>query len=271
MTILAVEKDETSMKKLGGMLRTLRPDDEVLTFDSSPEALAAARKQEISVAFLDRKLPEIDGLLLGQYLKDLYPHINLIFLTKERADAFEAMAMRASGCVLLPPSEDAVKTEFEELRHPAGREAQKRVFAQTFGNFELFIDGVPVAFKYNRTKEMVALLVNNRGAQTSNGEIIATLWEDEGDPRVKVSYLSNLRQDLQNTLTKYKVNDIIIKQRGSMAIAVDKIECDLYDWLEKKKESRYSYLGDYMNQYGWSEFLHAELDNISYAMEDEDY
>ena len=31
------------------------------------------------------------------------------------------------------------------------------------------------------------------------------------------------------------------------------------------------YLGDYMNQYSWPEFFHAELDEISYALyEDED-
>ena len=48
----------------------------------------------------------------------------------------------------------------------------------------------------------------------------------------------------------------------------EKISCDVYEWLEKKKESRYQYLGDYMNQYSWAEFRHAELDEISYAMED---
>ncbi len=136
-------------------------------------------------------------------------------------------------------------------------------------NFELFCDGKPVVFKYSKTKEIVALLINNRGAQTSNGEIIASLWEDDGDPDKKGSYLSNLRQDLQNTFDRLKLHGILLKQRGSLAIAVDRIECDLYDWLDKKKESRYQYLGDYMNQYSWAEYIHAELDEISYAMEDE--
>ena len=150
------------------------------------------------------------------------------------------------------------------------RKKYKRVFAQTFGNFELFVDGEPVEFKYKRTKEIVALLVNNRGAQTSNGEIIASLWEDDGDPEKKLSYLCNLRQDLQNTFAKLKLDGIILKQRGSMAIAKDKIECDLFDWLEKKNESQYKYLGDYMNQYSWSEFYHAELDEISYDLEEDE-
>ena len=132
-----------------------------------------------------------------------------------------------------------------------------------------FIDGKPVAFKYSKTKEIVALLINNRGAQTTNGEIIASLWEDDGDPEKKSSYLSNLRQDLQNTLTRYKSTDILLKQRGSMAIAVDLIECDLYDWLKNKKNSRYQYLGDYMNQYSWAEMMHAELDDLNCSLYEE--
>ena len=49
-----------------------------------------------------------------------------------------------------------------------------------------------------------------------------------------------------------------------LAIAADRIECDLYDWLEKKQLSRYRYMGEYMNQYSWAEDRHAELDEMSY-------
>ena len=72
--------------------------------------------------------------------------------------------------------------------------------------------------------------------------------------------------DVQNL----KIDDIIVKQRGSISIVKDRIECDLYDWLENKNDSKYKYLGDYMNQYSWSEFMHAELDEISYDMWDEE-
>jgi two-component SAPR family response regulator len=205
---------------------------------------------------------------LGRYLQELYPLINLIFLTESESHGYEAMVLHASGYLMEPMEKSALSRELEDLRHPEGEKERKRVFAQTFGNFELFVDGKPVNFKYSRTKELVAVLVNNRGAQTTNGEIIANLWEDDGDPEKKASYLSNLRQDLQNTFSKLRLNGIILKQRGSLAIAADRIECDLYDWLEKKQDSKYHYLGDYMNQYSWPEYVHAELDEISYAMEE---
>ena len=270
MTILLTEENAQALERLTGLVAALQPDAELLGFQSSLEALAAARNREIDIALLRSDMPELSGLDLGQYLKELYPLVNLIFLSDGPAHACKALAMHASGYIVDPVAEDALRRELDDLRHPSTQKSAKRVFAQTFGNFELFVDGKPVSFKYSRTKEIVALLVNNRGAQTTNGEIIGSLWEDDGDPDRKASYLSNLRQDLQNTMTKLKLTGIIIKQRGSMAIATDKIECDLYDWLANRKQSKYQYLGDYMNQYSWAEYVHAELDEIIWAMEDEE-
>ena len=270
MTILAVDDKKEALKRIEGIVAELRPDAELFTFTSSLDALAKARETEVDTAFISVTMQELSGLDLGQYLKDLYPAVNLISLSDEKEHAYDAIALRASGYLLKPAEKKAVQTEFAQLRYPEDVKNRKRVFAQTFGNFEFFVDGKPVAFKYTRTKEIIALLVNNRGAQTTNGEIIASLWEDDGDPEKKASYLSNLRQDLQNTLTKLKLNGLILKQRGSLAIDTKKIECDMYDWIDKKQESRYHYLGDYMNQYSWAEYVHAELDEISYAMEDEE-
>ena len=263
MTFLAVDKNADRLRALSEMLSARRPDAELLCFTGSLEALAAARQKEIDVAFLEADMPELGGTDLGLYLKDLYPLVNLIYLSDGPEHAYAALTQHASGYVVRPATDDALRNELEDLRHPAAEKARKRVFAQTFGNFELFVDGEPVAFKYSRTKEVVALLVNNRGAQTTNGEIIAALWEDDGDPEKKASYLRNLRQDLQNTFTRLKLIDLLRKQRGSMAIAADRIDCDLYDWIAKKDKSRYRYMGDYMNQYSWAEAVHAELDAMN--------
>ena len=266
MNIILVEKEKKSLTETEKMIRSLQKDAEILCFDNSPAALAAARKKPVDVAFLDVRLNEMDGLILGSYLKALNPKINLIYLTDERSDAFEAMGIRASGCVLMPTKKEDLQRELSELRNSLDKKGDHSVFAQTFGNFEIFVDGKPVVFKYSKTKEILALLINNRGAQTTNGEIIAALWEDDDS---KTSYLSNLRQDLQNTLTDLGISHIITKMRGSMGIVKEAIECDMYDWLEKKKKSRYQYLGEYMNQYSWAEYIHAELDEIYYGWDDE--
>jgi len=269
MTILITEEDQGKAEALSRVIEKEYPDADLLCFSDSLEALAAARKKEIQVAFLSVKMQELSGLDLGQYLKDLNPFVNLIYMDDTQEHAYEAWEQHASGYLLKNVSDKDVKREIGDLRYPERSGSQKRVFAQTFGNFELFIDDKPVVFKYSRTKEVVALLVNNRGAQTTNGEIIANLWEDEGSTEKKGSYLRNLRQDLQNTLKRLKATNIILKQRGSMAIDVGKIRCDLYEWLDDPKNCGYRYLGEYMNQYSWAEYLHAEIDEIYYSLEDE--
>ena len=263
MTIFMVDSNAEALERIRGIVSDLGIDGDVRAFQSSLEALAAARETVVDVAILEVDLMELDGLDLGEYLKEMHPMVNLIYVTADREKCYEALTLHASGYVLKPATEATMRREFDDLRHPSVQKGRKRVFAQTFGNFELFVDDHPVEFKYNRTKEIVALLINNRGAQTTNGEIIGSLWEDDGDPEKKASYLRNLRQDLQNTFDRLKLTDILRKQRGSIAIAADRIDCDLYDWIAKKDKSRYRYMGDYMNQYSWAETMHAELDEMS--------
>ena len=268
MNVLAVLENEAAQLPMMEMLGAMEPDANLLCFGSSLPALAAARQHEIDIAVIDTALPELSGIDFGRYLQELYPSVNLIYLSSDRELGFEALRQHASGILPKPIVETELRRELDELRYPPAQKGGKRLFAQTFGNFELFVDGKPVTFKYTKTKEIVALLINNRGAQTTNGEIIASLWEDDGDPEKKGSYLSNLRQDLQNTFTKLKLSGVILKQRGSLAIATDRIECDLYDWLDKKQESKYQYLGDYMNQYSWPEVMHAQLDEIAWSFDE---
>ncbi|MBR4718643.1 MAG: response regulator [Lachnospiraceae bacterium] len=267
MNIYAVSCDKKELDKLNSIISKLRPNADISCFDDPLSALAAAREGgNPDVAFLELDMPELGGLDLGTYFKEIQPFVNNIMIAQDREAAYDAIRMRASGYIIKGISESDIKRELSELRYPTSNSMKNRVYIQTFGDFEIFVDKEPVAFKYSRTKEVVAVLVNNRGAQTTNGEIIASLWEDDGDPEKKLSYLRNLRQDLQNTFRKLKIDGVINKQRGSMSIVPDRIECDLYDWLDKKEKSKYQYTGDYMNQYSWPEFFHAELDEISYQI-----
>lgn len=267
MKIYIVTPDKDENKKLNRMLMEVCPDAEVVCYEDPLKSLASAREGNVpDTAILAADMPELSGLILGSYLKEIHPFVNIILLAEDKDYAYDAIKLRVSGYMLRPASKKDLEGEIRDLRYTALMTSKKRVYIQTFGDFEIFVDGEPVTFKYTRTKELVAILVNNRGAQTTNGEIIASMWEDDGDPEKKLSYLRNLRQDLQNTLKGLKLDGIILKQRGSMSVIPDRIECDLYEWLDKKKESKYQYSGDYMNQYSWPEFYHAELDELSYQL-----
>ena len=161
MTIIAVDDERDSLDLISDLIYEKDPDSEILEFEDPLKALALAREQTVDVAFISIMMQELDGLELGRYLKELNPSVNLIFLSDEEDDAYDALEMHASGYLIKPATDDAVANELEDLRYPEYQKEHKRIFAQTFGEFEIFADGKPIEFKYKKTKENLALLVNN--------------------------------------------------------------------------------------------------------------
>ena len=84
MTVLIVLENETELFKTRDLIVEIAPDADLLCFENSLPALAAARSREIDVAVLDTKLTELAGIDFGQYLQDLYPFINLIYLSEDK-------------------------------------------------------------------------------------------------------------------------------------------------------------------------------------------
>jgi len=137
------------------------------------------------------------------------------------------------------------------VRQSAGSKSTCRLRIQTFGNFEIFIDEKPVIFNRTKTKELLAYLVSRQGALCNNNEIIAIIWENREDtPSIK-SMLRTLVADLVQTLKAAEIHDFVIKHRGHIGIAKEKISCDLYDLLAGINPT--NYMGEYMTQYSWAE------------------
>ena len=130
MNILVVDDDRSSLENIKKIVNELLPDSQVSAFDSSLNVLAKAREEEFDVAFLDINMPELNGIDLGNYLVELNPFINIIFLTEHREFGYEAMQIHASGYIVKPASRQAVKKELNELRYPELRKKYKRVLSK---------------------------------------------------------------------------------------------------------------------------------------------
>lgn len=256
MRVLAVDDKKLPLEALTEAIRKAEPTAEIFSFRSGREALAFAAQTPCEVAFLDIDMRDINGISLAKELKLLDPKVNIIFATGYYEYATDALTLHCSGYLMKPITPEDVRRELDDLRHPVLPAAQKRLQIQTFGNFEVFLDGAPVKFKYDKTKELLAYLVD-RGTFCTNGEIMAALWEEN----VSDSYLRMLRKDLTDTLRKGGCGDILIQKRGSLAIATEKVSCDYYDWKRGMVYAINAYRGEYMTQYSWSEFTHGNLEH----------
>ena len=64
---------------------------------------------------------------------------------------------------------------------------------------------------------------------------------------------------LRNTLRAYEVEDILESVSGKRHIVVEKVNCDLYEYLKRDVADRPKFRGNYLAEYSWSEETHGEL------------
>lgn len=255
MRILAVDDEKLALEALTLAISKADPDAEIISFRRADEALGYAKENAVDVAFLDIEMRQMSGIELALKLKEVSPRINVVFSTGYAEYRGEAFNLHASGYITKPITADKVSVELENLRYPVEREASgsgvsgKRIYCQTFGNFEVFADGKPLDFKYEKTRELLAYLVD-RGSLCSSNEIMTALWEDDQHG----SYLRNLKKDLLETLDSVGCKDVVDNQWGKLGVIPDKIDCDLYEWKKGVPTAINAYRGEYMAQYSWGEF-----------------
>ena len=258
MNILAVDDNILALKGLERTLRDVMPDEMICSCTSSEEALRQAGNTDFDVAFLDIEMKQMNGVDLARRLIDKKNNINIVFVTAYDEYQREAFDMHVSGYVMKPVTEAKINCEMEHLRFPVScyrKEKTGRVNIQTFGNFEIFVDNEPLKFTYQKSKEILAFLVDRNGAFVTNNEIIDIL--SESGTEIKGSYFRNLRVDLIDTLEKAGCRDIIIRGHGTMAVVKDKVSCDFYDYLDKDRKELFK--GEYMQQYSWGEITNGWL------------
>ncbi len=257
MTIIAIDDEKLALEGLVTEIALAAPEAEVHGFRSGVEALAFCREKEsLDVAFCDIEMKKMNGLTLGDELLKLFPKLNLIYTTGFSEYAVDAIGMRCSGYILKPINADKIRHELDNLRYPAETNGSRRLYARTFGKFEAFVDGRPLQFHYQKTKELLALLIDHDGVMCSNAEIIEYLWEDYEMESSHISYLKNIRRDLISVLEEAGCDDCIVRGRGELGVLKSQIDCDLYDFLENNnmEGSSRMFRGEYMSQYSWGEY-----------------
>lgn len=112
--------DDEKIILAGGLpvLREALPGAEVVGFTVPAEALAYARENTVSLAFLDIEMGRVSGLDVCRELLSASPRTNVIYLTAYREYSFDAWETGACGFLLKPLTEEKVRAVLSRLRHP---------------------------------------------------------------------------------------------------------------------------------------------------------
>lgn len=137
----------------------------------------------------------------------------------------------------------------------------RTVSIRTFGYFDVFVGDKPIAFRNKKSKELLALLVDRKGGYVTSEEAIGFLWEDEPANTVTMSRYRKVALRLKNTLEEYGISDIVESVDGKRRIVMEKVQCDLYQYLSGKEEYANLFKGSYLTNYSWGETTLGELSN----------
>ena len=257
MEVMFVEDEQIILEGMTEVVRRCEPQAQITACESAEEALQAIQHRSVDIALLDIEMTGMDGISLAGELKERFPQVNIIFATAYPQYTDRAMALHASGYILKPVTEEKLRRELADLRYSLEKPDGK-LYIQTFGNFEVFFRGKPLQFRYSKTKEMLAYLVDRQGAMVSAGEIQAVLWEDSLED--KTSYYKQLRKDLFDTLREIGCEKAVTGARGVLGVICENVNCDYYLWMEGKAPETGAFFGEYMQQYSWAEATLGRLE-----------
>ena len=254
MKIISVDDEAPALKAVEETVKKVIPDAELYLYrDPFKAILDIENGLKPDIVFADVQMYEMTGIEFAHRLKLVYPKTNIIFLTGYDNYMLDAIRLHASGYLLKPIDEDLLREQLGNLLYTP-QVKENGIYAQTFGNFEFYLDGKPIKFERSRSKEVLAYLIDKCGASCTRQEILVDVFED-GYSETANTVLSQAFFALMKTLKQYGIEDIIVKTRNSYAVDTSKITCDYYDYLNGDANAINSYQGKYMENYSsWSTY-----------------
>lgn len=235
------------------------PDFEIVgKFTDPREALAFAKDNEVEFALLDIDMPGMNGIELAQNLRQLRQDIIIVFVTAHPKFAVEALKMKADYMIFKPFDQADIADVLERAKLLVRRQ-RKRYYFQTFGAFEMSVDGEQVRFKSAKAKELMALCVFKEGYPISIHEMIEYLWEDDSTMNYGAGYRRTIKE-LSDTLKEYDADELLVRSRGSIQVKIELADSDYADFMNGDIDAICKFQGDFMQQYSWAETMVYRLE-----------
>lgn len=245
MNLLLVDDEPIALRRLERIVSEVIPEGTCHCFTRAKEAMVYAGKEKVDIAFLDIQMKKLDGITMAKQLQQMYPRINIIFCTGYMEYAMEAHSIYCSGYLTKPFTAEQIRMVMEHLRYPIELQTANVRF-RCFGEFEAYYKGEEIEFQCQKSKELLAYLVDRNGVDCTTGELMAVLFGDE----LHMPYLQKLRRNLITTFEKLGEPEVIRQSRGRMGVNRNRVSCDYFDYMDGKiaREN-----GEYMTQYHFGE------------------
>lgn len=219
------------------------------------KALEFAKNNLCKAVFLDIVMPSINGVDLAKKFIEINPEIKVVFITgyAQNEDKIKAeLGNNFFAFCYKPYDERMLNGILQKLLN----DSAPSVYFNTFSHFDCYVNKAVVDFARAKSKELLALLVDKRGATLTMEEAITCLWGEKPLDLSKKLYRDAVCR-LRLTLQSYRVAHILDVKRARINLRTEYCSCDLWDYLDGKNTS---YNGEYMRPYEWAVARENSLD-----------
>lgn len=259
MRIICVDDEELVLNLVVYLCEQLPDIDEVKGFSDSTDALNWLRDNDADLAILDIDMPRLNGINLAVKIKEIHPDTAIIFLTGYSHYAVDAFKLHANGYLLKPVNKELLASEVEYALSEKSPKKYPHVFARTFGEFDFLVDSNPVRFSRSKSKELLAFLIDRRGAGVKRATAFAALYEDSPYDRKMQKQFDVIIRSLKETLNENNISDLVDIKSGELRVNTEMFECDYYNLLKGDADAVNSFKGEYMNSYPWASITEADI------------
>jgi len=261
MKVICVDDEKIILAGIVANCKKISMIDEVVSFNTAEELIEYLEYETADIIFSDINMPDMNGIELANWLKKNKPEINLVFTTGYSEYANQAIRANAKGYLMKPIRKADIE---EQIGYFIEEEKNlKRIEFTTFGNFDVKVDGKPLALS-SKTKEALAYLVDRNGSAVTRKELASILYEDDDYSRTVQSYLTKIFAELKKVFDSINLSDFILFDHNTYSINTEMCICDSYEFLKGTPKYQNSYHGEYMMQYSWGDTELYRFEEDSY-------
>lgn len=264
------QMQKTSLEGIAFLILKMLPGGElnIAGYASTKDLFASDNLKDADIAVLDYNCMNEDGLNAVQALRRANRDLDIFIMSSDDRSVNKGFRIHPGGFLSKSLSEETVRNEFsrlgqlrvkEDALSPSPMSSSSSpvmgIKIRCFGSFEAFLDGTPIHFRYQKTKELLAYLIDRRGAMCTNRELEAYLWSESSDSGKRhYAYLLKIKEELIRIFKDAGYEDVLIRRRGNIAINPDLVDCDYYRCLKGSRDPEDQFRGEYMRQYSWGEY-----------------
>ncbi len=200
--------------------------------DDMNSIIEYVKNNDVSLAFLDIYMPNINGIDVARNLIKVNPNIKIVFVTGfiVKNEELEDIKDNVIGIINKPIKE----VELEKYLYEIAK-VEKKLVVNMYGSFDCFINGRVVSFSSAKSKELFALLLALNGKSLDMNLAITYLWPDKEIEKAKILYRDAVWR-LRHTLKEIDFNCVIFA-RALLQLNKEGIDCDYWNDINNNIKS----------------------------------